>query len=98
MKLRNLSIFSSNSGGRMLIIGIERFFIMPHNLSFWLLSCPEKIASANVLKLVKASLKSLEFILRVAIVKSEMLFTPEAKFFDLFSISCCDCVLKRKRK
>ena len=99
LKLRSLNIFSSNSGGKMLIIvGIERFFIMPHNLSFWLLSCPEKIASANVLKLVKASLKSLEFILRVAIVKSEMLFTPEVKLFDLFSISCCECVLKRKRK
>ena len=68
----------------MLIIGIEIFFIMPHNLSFWLLSCPEKIATANVLKLVKASLKSLEFILRVAIVKSEMLFTPEVRFFYLF--------------
>ena len=66
LKLRSLNIFSSNSGGKMLIIvGIERFFIMAHNLSFWLLSCPEKIASANVLKLVKASLKSLEFILRV---------------------------------
>ena len=82
----------------LIIVGIEIFFIMPHNLSFWLLSCPEKIASTNVLKLVKASSKSLEFILSVAMVKSEMLFTPEVKFFDLFSISCCECALKRKRK